>query len=147
MDYIGHTGDMMRGITLSILMIAGMLVFVGIAVGLDFSKYDESLSIGTDYDVQPIEVTFTIDDKVTVMRDSGAICDGDVVTFTNDETIRVYTVDGQKHMINWDGGWTSPDGEIGGISGSHFGVSTPITILDFIYHSKATGTMSITVSD
>ncbi len=138
----------MKGITLAALMVAGMMVFTGIAVGLHFTKYDEGSSIGAENSLQPIELRFTVDEyKVTVSYTNGIICDGDVITIYGDETFHVSTVDGQKHTINWNGSWSNPDGEHSGTSGTHYTISMNITVQDFIYYSKATGTMSITVSD
>ena len=226
----------MKGIILSALMVAGILLFAGTAIGLSYAKYDEATTtviledgitctingkevgngdtmnvkmeggylnvcarspdaavIGysgqwtsgdrtctgtdtsgdevTDFDfkialshgsftgrvviknmgadeLQPIELTFTIDEsKVTVVHGGDVIKNGDVFTLIGDDSFNVTTVDGQKHTIRWDGHWSNPDGESSGASGCHYTVSTTIVVQDFIYFEKATGTMKITVSD
>ena len=99
-------------------------------------------------ELQPIELKFSIDEsKVTVVHGSDVIHDGDTFTIYGDDAFTATTVDGQKHTINWDGHWSNPDGESSGASGCHYTISTTISVQDFIYFEKATGTMKITVSD
>ena len=103
-------------------------------------------NMGID-ELQPIELKFTIDEsKVTVKHGGDVIHDGDSFTIYGDDAFSVSTVDGQKHTITWDGRWSNPDGESSGASGCHYTVSTTITVQDFIYFSKATGTMTVNIT-
>ena len=99
-------------------------------------------------ELQPIELKFSIDEsKVTVKHGGDVIHDGDTFTIYGDDAFTATTVDGQKHTINWDGHWSNPDGESSGASGCHYTVTATISVQDFIYFDKATGTMVITVTN
>ena len=119
-------------------------------IALNHGSYTGRMTIkNMDGDeLQPIDIKFTIDEsKVTVTHGSTVVHDGDVVTLVGDDAFQAATVDGQKHTIRWDGHWSNPDGESSGTSGCHYTASTTITVQDFIYFSKATGTMTVSVSD
>ena len=94
-------------------------------------------------DLAPIKLTFSIDPNVKVMHGGDEIKDGDVYTFTGDSILNATTVDGLEHTIAYSGSWSNPDGMSSGANGYELGTSTKIEIMDTMYWSEATGTMTI----
>ena len=94
--------------------------------------------------LQPITMKFNIGQGVKVTSGNMEIIDGAEVDFTDDATIIVTALDGQKHNINWRYSWSSSC-ESGSGEGSEYNTSMTFTIENTAYFEHAYGTVNISL--
>ena len=86
----------MKGIILFSLMAAGFILFAGIAIGVNYTKYDE------------VTTTVTIDDGITCTINGKEVSNGDTVTVSMDlAKMNVCVKSDYDQPIGYVGSWTS----------------------------------------
>lgn len=86
----------MKGIVLTALMIVGILLFAGTAIGLSYTKYDE------------VTTTVYIEDGITCTINDKEVRNGDRITIpTGNDSLRIHAVSNYVLPIGIAGKWCS----------------------------------------
>jgi hypothetical protein len=131
----------MKGNNIAIIAVTAVIIVIILAYCMftygDNDRNDQSNG------VSPVELTFSIDDsKLKVVCGDREIKDKDVITFEEDSSLTVTTLDGQRHTIDYAGSWQNDAGM--GESSSASVLTNSLSIpIDCVYGGKATGNMSI----
>ena len=147
-QYIGYAGQWTSGPDhVSVKMRDETIQYYGeFTVHFGHGNFDGGLRIsylGGDT-MEPITMKFSIGQGVKVTSNGAEIVNGAEITYTDDATIVVTALDGQKHNINWRYSWSSSC-ESGSGEGSEYNTSMTFTIENTAYFEHAYGTVNISL--
>lgn len=121
----------MKGIVLSALMIAGVLLLAGTAIGLSYTKYDEATT------------TVTLDDGIRCCINGKEVGNGDTVTVKLEAAkLKVCVCSDSEQAIGYHGRWSSADHEVTGNQKDASTVGKGEFVIDF-NHGSYTGILTI----